>query len=102
MKALKKLYKKYKQPIRGFLGWLFGIGIQVGTVGADVMMTWDKKRWIVGLGLAALPGIVGFMRGGETNPTDEELFEKVQTVKAAKKAALGVETTGEIPILPKG
>jgi hypothetical protein len=102
MKNLKKLFKKYKQPIRGFLGWLFGIGIQVGTVGADAMMLWDAKRWAIGLGLAALPGIVGTMRGGDPNHTDEELFDKVQAVKVAKKAALGVETTGEIPILPKG
>jgi hypothetical protein len=46
------------------------------------------------------------MRGGDPNHTDEELFDKVQAVKVAKKAALGVETTGEIPIIapiaPKG
>jgi hypothetical protein len=99
-KAFQKFIQPYKQQLRAFVGWSFGMLAQVTVVGADVVMTWDTKRWCVTLGIAALPGIMGFMRGGETNPTDEELFNKVQTVKAAKKAALGVETTGEIPILP--
>jgi hypothetical protein len=91
-KTIKRLFKKYKQPIRGFIGWLFGIGVQVGTVGADAMMTWDRKRWAIGLGLAALPGIMGWMKGGENNPTDEELYEKVHAVRKARAEA-GVEVT---------
>jgi hypothetical protein len=110
MKKLKSLYKQfqklikpYKQQIRAFLGWLSGLLLQIVPQGGyDEAIRWDHKKWLFTLAVAAIPGFMGFMKGGENNPTDEELFEKVQTVKAAKKAALGVETTGEIPILPKG
>ena len=93
--SFQKLIKPYKQQLRAFLGWLFGIGIQIGTVGPDAMMAWDKKRWAIGLGLAALPGIVGFMKGGDNNPTDEELYDKVHKVKQLR-AAVGQEVTDPI------
>lgn len=100
MNAIKKFIKKYKQPIRAFLGWFGGIMVQVVAVGPDTMMTWDKKRWALGLFAAAIPGIVGLMRGGENNPTDEELYEKVRAVKKAR-AAEGVEVTDPGTPLPK-
>lgn len=92
MTVLKKLFKKYKQPIRAFLGWLGGIMVQVVAVGPDTMMGWDTKRWALGLFAAAIPGIVGGIRGGENNPTDEELYEKVHSVKKAR-AVQGLEVT---------
>ena len=103
-KKFQKFIKPYKQQLRGFLGWLFGMLAQVSVVGADVMLTWDKKRWAFTLAVAALPGIVGFMKGGDNNPSDEELYEKVHTVKKARAEA-GLEVTGShqlkpAPVLP--
>lgn len=99
--AFQQRIKPYKQQIRAFLGWLFGMLAQVSVVGPDVMMTWDKKRWAITLGIAALPGIVGFMKGGDNNPTDEELYDKVHRVKKIRAAA-GVEITDPIgfPLKP--
>jgi hypothetical protein len=84
-KKMKKVYKHYKQEIRAFTGLVFGALIQVSLVGVDAMLTWDKKRWIMSIGVAMLPGIVGWMKGGDSNPTDEELYEKVQAVKKVKE-----------------
>lgn len=95
-KKFQKVIKPYKQPLRGFLGWTFGILAQVTAVGIDTVMTWGVKRWLLGLGVAALPGIVGFMKGGDDNPSDDELYEKVHAVKTARAEA-GLEVTD-----PKG
>jgi hypothetical protein len=96
----QKLIKPYKQQIRGFLGWLFGLLAQV-VVNVDAAAEWGLKRWLVGLGVAALPGIVGFMKGGDDNPTDEELYEKVHAVKR-KRYVEGLEVTDPngIPLKP--
>lgn len=100
-KQAKQLFKKYKQPIRGFLGWLFGMLAQVTTVGVDTIMTWDAKRWSFTLAIAALPGFMGFMKGGENNPSDEELYEKVHAVKKVR-AQQGLEVTDPngLPLKP--
>lgn len=109
MKKLKQLWKQwqqfikpYKQQIRAFLGWLFGILAQVTAVGVDVVETWSLKRWAIALGVAALPGIVGFMKGGENNPSDEELYDKVHRVKKIRAMA-GQEVTDPvgIPLRPQ-
>ena len=79
---MKTLYQKYKQPIRGFLGWLFGavmITMQAG--GLDAMNSWTLKRWAFSFALAALPGKVGFMRGGDPNPTPQQMYAAVHSVK---------------------
>jgi hypothetical protein len=100
MRAFKKFQsfiKPYKQQIRGFLGWLFGLVSQM-VLDVDAVMGWSTKRWLLGLGVAALPGIVGFMKGGEDNLTPEEMYEKIHAVKKARAAA-GVEVTGERPLV---
>lgn len=101
MKKLKDMWKKfqafikpYKQEIRGFLGWLFGLLAQV-IVDVDAAMAWSTKRWILGLGVAALPGIVGFMKGGDNNPSPEELYEQVHAVKK-QRAMEGLEVTDPV------
>ena len=100
-KQFQKFIKPYKQALRGFLGWLFGLLIQVMPQGGyDEAIKWGWKKWAFTLAMASLPGLMGFMRGGETNPTDDELFDKVHAVKQARLAAAGVETTGELPIPP--
>jgi hypothetical protein len=105
-KQFQKGIKPYKQSIRAFLGWLSGLLLQIIPQGGyDAAITWPWKKWAFTLGVAAIPGFMGLMKGGDTNPTDEEMFEKVRAVKLAKKAAAGVETTGELPlpapVLPK-
>lgn len=101
-KQFQKFIKPYKQQLRAFIGWLFGLLAQITAVGADTVMAWDAKRWAITLGIAALPGIMGFMKGGEDNHSDEELYEKVHAVKQAR-ASKGLETTGEhtLPTPPK-
>jgi hypothetical protein len=86
MNAIKKFYKKHKKSVRAFLGWMGGALIQVSIVGPDVMATWSKERWILGLAVAALPGFVGLIGVGEPNPTDEELHDKVMAVKMQRES----------------
>jgi hypothetical protein len=90
-KKFQKLIKPYKQQVRGFLGWLFGLLSQM-VLDVDAVMSWGLKRWLVGLGVAALPGIVGFMKGGDDNPTDEELYDRVHAIKK-KRYVAGLEIT---------
>ena len=59
---------KVRRYFRGFLGWAFGVAITLTAVGPDAMMTWSVKRWILGLAIAALPGIVGLINLGQMNP----------------------------------
>lgn len=100
MKKLKDMWKKfqkfikpYKQQLRGFIGWLFGVLAQVTAAGSiEEVMAWSTKRWLLGLGVAALPGIMGFMKGGDDNPSDDELYQKVHAVKK-KRAVEGLEVT---------
>jgi len=96
-KSWQKFIKPYKQQIRAFLGWLFGMLAQVTAVGVDVVETWSVKRWALALGIAALPGIMGFIKGGDDNLSDEELYDKVHSVKQARAMA-GLEVTGEQPL----
>lgn len=100
-KSFQKFIKPYKQPLRGFLGWLFGILAQV-VVDVDAAMAWSTKRWVIGLGVAALPGIVGFMKGGDNNPTPEELYDQVHKVKQMRMTA-GLEVTDPVghPLRPQ-
>jgi len=91
-KKFQKFIKPYKQQLRAFLGWMGGVGVQVAVVGPDVMMEWTPKRWLVGLTVAALPGIAGFMKGGDDNPTPEELYDTVHKVKM-QRATEGLEVT---------
>ena len=99
-KKFQKVIKPYKQQIRAFLGWLTGLLLQVMPQGGyDVAITWPWKKWAFTLGVAAIPGLMGFMKGGDNNPTDEELYDKVHAVRQARAVA-GVEITGEHPIAP--
>jgi hypothetical protein len=105
MKKLSAMYKQfqefikpYKQTIRGFIGWTAGMLLQVVPQGGyDVAITWPWKKWAFTLGIAALPGIMGFMRGGDPNPTNDELLVKVHEAKLARVEA-GIETTGAHPL----
>lgn len=93
MTVLKSLYRKYKQQIRGFIGWLAGMLLQVVPQGGyEAAITWPWQKWAFTLAVASLPGFMGLMKGGENNPTDEELYEKVHAVKT-KRAVMGLETT---------
>jgi hypothetical protein len=99
----KRLIKPYKQQIRAFLGWLSGLLLQIVPQGGyDEAITWTWKKWAFTLVVAAIPGLMGFMKGGDTNPTDEELYDKVHKVKQMR-AAVGQEVTDPIglPIAPK-
>jgi hypothetical protein len=101
MEKVKALFKKYKQALRGFLGWLFGIGVQIAQAGADQVMTWSVKRWVVGLAFAAIPGFVGLMKLGDPNPTPEEMYDAVHKVKMARaEANLEITDPSGMP-LPK-
>ena len=53
---------------RAFLAWLAALLLQVTAVGAEVVETWTLKRWLLTLGIAALPGIVGLIGVGQKNP----------------------------------
>lgn len=100
---LRKLYRKYFKYIRAFLGWAGAMGLQVivAAGGYESIMEWGAKRWFFALGVAALPGIVGFMKGGDDNPTDEELYERVHRVKMARREAkLEVTDPNGIPLPP--
>lgn len=91
---VKASYKKYKQPIRGFLGWVGGLVLQIVTQagGYEQVQNWNRPRWIAAFVAAAIPGVALWMKGGDTNPTDEEIYEKVHRVKK-QRAEAGLEVT---------
>jgi Na+/proline symporter len=52
---------------RAFLAWLGGLAIQVAS-DPNQVVNWTLKRWVVGLAIAALPGLVGLISVGQKNP----------------------------------
>jgi hypothetical protein len=68
VQRIKADESKLARYSRAFLGWAFGLVSQVAAVGPDVVQSWTLKRWLWGLGLAAIPGIAGLISVGQRNP----------------------------------
>jgi hypothetical protein len=88
---IRDLYKQYKQPIRGFLGWCGGLVLQIVTQngGYEQVQNWNRHRWTTAIIAAAIPGVVAYIK---STPSDDELYDKVHRVKV-KRASEGLEVT---------
>ncbi len=53
---------------RGFLLWAGAVAAQIAIAGVDAVATWDRTRWGIALGVAALTGAAGLITAGQRNP----------------------------------
>ena len=62
------LYRKRVHQLRA-IGWMLAcaVGQLLQTKSLDELLTWDRHRWLLGIGAIVVPALLLSMRGGEFN-----------------------------------